>query len=131
MKKKILLFSLGAVILAGAAWVIIVPGYVRFGTPMRRMEGKTLSAVFRNQMEAFKEKHGRYPGIEELKPDTKPRWYKWGVGMDVAAFCPDCMITPDSYKIVIYGNIDDDSDVDVMIIMNDLDNPLVVKDDSL
>ncbi len=127
--------------LIGTAVVIIlvvifvaVPRFQKYGLVAKRAEGRVYARKISAFMTDYKTKNGNFPGEIEINSAVKNEMgdrYKWGVGKAVATFCPDCMITPDSYKIVVFGNLDKDPENDVLVIMNDVDDVVVVTDDSI
>ncbi len=130
MKK----YLLGAGVLVLLLIVIAIPRYQKYGLRAKRAEGLAFGTKISVFMEKYKSESGTYPGMETITAamkDEKLFRYKWGVGKEVEAHCKDCMITPDSFKIAVYANIDQDPEMDLMYVTNGIVNPVVVKDDSL
>lgn len=106
-----------------AVIVFICLGFVglknfqNFGKRAKTAEAKVLAEKLRQILDLHKIRKGSYPGVESVTlKGVKLNWYKWGVGVPVKEYCVDCMITPDSYKIVIYGNIDRDPVLDIWVL---------------
>lgn len=96
---------------------VALKNFQNYGKRAKTAEAKMLAAKLRQILDLHKIRKGSYPGAESIiVKDLEPNWYKWGIGLSVKDYCPDCMITPDSYKIVIYGNIDNDPVIDIWVL---------------
>lgn len=94
-----------------------IQNFKSYGKRAKTSEVKILAEKLRQVFDLHKIRKGSYPGVESITlKDVKLNWYNWGVGVPVKEYCTDCMITPDSYKIVIYGNIDKDPVVDIWVL---------------
>lgn len=125
MKKKVLLVLL-PVFLIGA--IIAIRNYQMF--PRRAKAAMLLD--YAGKLTAFmdetKKKQGQYPSPEEIDRFLQTTGFKWGTGKDVKDICPDCMIDPEGYRIVVYTNLDSDPKTEAIVIMNG-EVPLKVSDD--
>lgn len=94
----------------------------------RRILGKSLAVSISTQMEMAKIETEVYPPKDKLDAALAEFGaggagnYSYGVAADneeIAKLCPDCVISSAGYKIAIFGNIDQDSELDVMTVDND------------
>lgn len=114
MKK---IFWVIGLIVVGILAYVAVYNFQNYGKRAKTSEVVTLAQNLKQMLDLHKVRKGTYPGAETLIiKENVSHWYKWGVGSPVKEYCNDCMITPDSYKIVIYGNIDDDPAMDVWVM---------------
>lgn len=125
MKKKIL-WGAGIVALGCVAYFVVD----KFKQD-KSAEVKALAEKIHQILDLHKVQKGTYPSADSIKLDFEPNWYKWGIGSQVKVFCRDCMITPDSYKIAIYGNIDSDPAMDVWLLESPDGSLFQISDDLL
>lgn len=112
-KKKKLILSAGIIVFLCFTFVA-VRNFQNFGKRAKSAEARNLATELRTNLEIAKSQSGVYP--ETVTTATELHYYKWGAGESVKAFCPDCEIRHDSFKIAIYGNIDSDPDLDVWVM---------------
>jgi hypothetical protein len=102
---------------------------------VRRSEAKLKATTVYTECLLFQSDKGKFPdkaGFEKiLLENTESGHYKVGTietDPTVKAICPDCRLTGTSFKFAIYGNIDDDKELDI-ITMNEKKELMLVKDD--
>jgi hypothetical protein len=108
----------------------------------KRTDGKLLALNVRTSMQLYQVDNDKFPSYEKLKEITEksqkeeggsvPLYYNFGTAdshPEVATACPDCKISDDAFKIAIFGNLDDDNDLDIMYINNTEVDVLQLKDD--
>ena len=125
---------IGAVVLLLVAAAIILkkPGHLE-----RRSEGKLLATALLSSLETYQTKHNKYPTMPELQTVMAEqkialKYYTFGTAEsspDVAKVCSDCHLKDDSFKIAIYGNIDEDPNLDVIGISDREKNPFIILSD--
>ena len=108
----------------------------------KRTDGKLLALNVRTSMQLYQVDNDKFPSYEKLKEiieksqkeegGSVPLYYNFGTAdshPEVATACPDCKISDDAFKIAIFGNLDDDNDLDIMYISNTEVDVLQLKDD--
>lgn len=75
-----------------------------------------------------------YPTWEELEEKTLSLRTTYYVGIAdkdhvTAKLCSDCHLRPDSFKILVYGNLDDDNEMDQFIVGSEFQIPQHLFDD--
>jgi hypothetical protein len=95
----------------------------------KRSEGKILALSARMALEESKIDNNRYFNLDELKSEINKEnngtiFKRYTIGdsdsdPQIKCRCPNCRITTNSYKIAIYGNLDEDDDFDILVISNE------------
>lgn len=114
---------------------IAIPNFKTYSAKAKRAEAKILLIGAYSNMMALNADYGTYDGDWQngLATSNKPRYTLATVDTDprLREYCPDCVITRDSFKIAAIGNIDTDSQLDILVIddkkiikviVDDLDN---------
>ena len=102
---------------------------------IRRSEAKMKAAAMYSDISIFHIDKNKYPNKSELEKIIKenpPGRYQIGtieMNPQIKGFCPDCIINKTGFKIAVYGNIDDDNELDVITI-NDKKEMILIKDDT-
>lgn len=98
----------------------------------RRAEAKLTASLIYTQMEMTKIETESYPDIAKLTADLNAMGsgspdarYSYGIDSSV---CSDCFIEKDKFRIAIFGNIDEDEDLDVVTIDHEK-KMMLVRDD--
>jgi hypothetical protein len=127
--------------LIAAITVLFIPYNDAFSNnPMlgrvRRSEAKLKSMTVYTECLSFKVDKEKFPdkaAFEKiLLENTEPGRYKVGTietDPNVKTFCPDCRLTGTSFKFAVYGDIDEDKDLDI-ITMNEKKEMMLIKDDT-
>lgn len=100
-----------------------------------RINGKLLASALKISLQSEFIESEKYPDEARLKElaaeiSSGSKDYTFGLASDpeVASFCPDCHLSEDSFKIAIYGNLDEDPDLDVITIDSE-GKMLLIQDD--
>jgi hypothetical protein len=92
----------------------------------RRAEGKLLAGAIKMYLRQEYNLHHQYPAFEKLENEmssaVKTERYRFGISVSpvVSSFCEDCEIRKDKYKIAVFGNIDDDEELDIFYVKDDV-----------
>lgn len=106
----------------------------------RRTEGKLLAITLYTQMVMSQVERTQYPTWEELQEDLEEaefllsdyQFYRFGIpefDKNLKKLCPDCHMSETSFKMAVYGDIDEDGEDDVMTI--DQDKKLILIQDDI
>jgi len=128
MKKKAL-WATGIVALGFLGYTALF-NFQNFGKRAKAAEAKLIAKKLHEVLDLHKVRKGIYPPVETIKlDDPELNWYRWGVGAETREFCRDCVITSDSYKIAIYGNIDNDPALDIWLVQSPDGELVQISDD--
>ena len=111
--------------------IFIIPSLTNYKKKAMAASGKILLSSARVQLESDKIDTNTY-SIESLKkvqPDGNFTIQTIETHPELAAVCPDCRITADSYKIAAVGNLDEDEDLAVIVIESGSDEMKTLKTD--
>jgi hypothetical protein len=113
----------------------IIASSAKFQSKAKQSEAKILLAGAYTQfmMDQIDSDTGKYTVNSLTRENTKGQNYKiLSPGTDESKkYCPDCLVGPNAFKIVIVGNIDKDETIDVWTIDNDKKIINVVNDSEL
>lgn len=105
-------------------------------------EARILLLAMRSELDARHQRHAVYParltlndtngvtrerysaGVVNSTGDVVIWWGDPGLKEVARELCPDCVLTPEGYKLIALGNVDDDPDLDVWIQRSDEDKPV-------
>ncbi len=74
----------------------------------------------------FKSTHGRFPSWSEIEAfEAQNSFYYMSIAENdliTQKMCPDCRTSNDGFKILMYANLDDDSELDQFILKSEVPN---------
>jgi hypothetical protein len=100
----------------------------------RRSEGRLLAIGVSTALEMDFIESDKYSSVslEKFRAESEGfRYYDFGTKDSdprIAKLCPDCVITDDSFKVAVFGTIDNDEDLDLLTIDHEK-NLILVHDD--
>jgi hypothetical protein len=92
-------------------------------------EGRMWATQLQVLLNGYHQEHGHFPeweGLQQLIMEARgghPQYYGFGTAQNdqtVQRLCPDCHLSTQSFKIMLYANLDHDEQLDVFVITPDL-----------